>query len=112
MRKGSDRLTQAPLVNLFGRESKYSQHFNYYFNYRVCHRESGFDLHIRINLETSCEVLDTLENIDEGIVACPHVLGRLGETDITTCEPERERMARTERRTPIPENMSCAGGVA
>ena len=109
---GGEKLTQPPLVNLFGRESKGSQYFDHYFDYRLCQRGSAFDISIRVYLEAPCEVLDTLEDVDEGVVASPYVFGRLAYTDFTTDELERSKVRRTERRTPIAENITLAGGNA
>ena len=111
-RKVAEKLTQLPLVNLFRCESKHSQHFDQYLDYRLRHRRSVFNLPIGINLEAPCEVLDTFENIHKGIVACSHVLCRLADTDITTDELERSNVRRTERSIPIPEKITFAGGNA
>jgi hypothetical protein len=39
-------------------------------------------LGIRINLEPTQKVFNALEDVDKGIVAFPHVLGRLDDADI------------------------------
>jgi hypothetical protein len=67
IRRGAGRLTQAPLVDLFRRESKHSQHFDEYFNYRLCHGGSGLDF--RVDHEAPCEVLDAFKDVDKGIIA-------------------------------------------
>ena len=65
-----------------------------------------------INLEPAQKVFDAFEHINKGIVACPHVLGRLADGDIVTKQRERARVTRTERRTPIPERIGFEGGNA
>jgi hypothetical protein len=72
---GKQSLTQFSLVDSFGREGKHGQQFDHYIDNCLCHRGSG--QHLRINLESACEVFDAFKDVDEGIVAFPHVLGRL-----------------------------------
>jgi hypothetical protein len=72
---GEQSLTQISLVDSFGREGKHSQQFYHYIDNRLRHRRSG--QHLRMNLESACEVFDAFKDVDEGIVAFPHVLGRL-----------------------------------
>ena len=65
-----------------------------------------------INLEPAQKVSDAFEDINKGIVACLHVLGRLANADIITKQRERARVTRTERRTPIPARIGFEGGNA
>ena len=67
---------------------------------------------LSINLEPTRKVFDAFEDVDKGVVAFPHVLGRLANADIITKQRERARVTRTERRMPIPENICFAGGNA
>jgi hypothetical protein len=69
-------------------------------------------LDLSINLEPAQKVFDAFEDINKGIIAFPHVLGRLADADIIASQLERARVTRTERRTPIPENIGFAGGNA
>jgi hypothetical protein len=69
-------------------------------------------LDFRINLEATQKVFDAFEDINKGIVTCPHVLGRLADADVITKQRERARVTRTERRTPIPARIGFEGGNA
>jgi hypothetical protein len=69
-------------------------------------------LDLSINLEPAQKVFDAFEDINKGIVACLHVLGRLANADIITKQRERARVTRTERRTPIPAIIGFEGGNA
>jgi hypothetical protein len=89
MRKDVRRHTQPALVDLFRCEGKHAQHFDHYLNYRFCHRRKGLDL--RIDLESSCEILDAFKDVDEGIITFPRVLGRLTQVDIITSQLEGAR---------------------
>jgi hypothetical protein len=104
------RHTQPSLVDMFRRESEHGQYFDQYFNYHLCHGRCGLDF--SINLEPAQKVLDAFEDINKGIVACPHVLGRLANAGIITKRRERARVTRTERRTPIPAIIGFEGGNA
>ena len=104
------QLTQPSLVDLFRRQSEHTQQFYHYFNYHLCHRGCGLDL--SINYEPTEEVLDAFEDVYEGIVARPHILGRLAVADFITMQRERARITRTERRTPIPARIGFEGGNA
>jgi hypothetical protein len=75
-------LTQSSLVHFFGCESKHRQQFDYDFYDRLGHCGSRLDL--RINFKPACEVFDAFEDVDKGIVALPHVLGRLVERLLRT----------------------------
>jgi hypothetical protein len=69
-------------------------------------------LDLRINLEPTREIFDTFKDIEKGIVAFPHIFGRLADACIVMGWAERSRVTRTERRTPIPEKINFAGGNA
>jgi hypothetical protein len=67
---------------------------------------------LSINLEPAQKGFDAFEDINKGIVALPHVLGRLADADIITKQQERARVTRTERRTPIPVRIGFERGNA
>lgn len=69
-------------------------------------------MNVCINLESTQEIPDALEDVDKAIIAIPHVLGCLSDTGITVSWLERATVIHTERRTPIPEKMIFAGGNA
>ena len=91
------RRTQPSLVDLLRRESEHGQQFDRNLNHRFNHGGCEFDL--RINLETTCEVFDTFEDIDKGIIASPHVFGGLADAYIIigwTGQRDRESHSRKE----------------
>ena len=65
-----------------------------------------------IDLESTREVFDAFEDIDKGIIAFPHVFGRLANPYITIGQTERSIVMLTESRTPIPEKIIFTGGDA
>ena len=60
-------LTEPPLTNLLRRQGKHRQQFNHYLDYDISQHRSGRDH--RIDLETLEEIAQTLEEIQEGIIA-------------------------------------------
>jgi hypothetical protein len=66
-RIGCRELTQFPLVNLFGSESKHTQQLDHNFDYHLGHGRGGSDL--RVYFEPTQEVFDACEYVDEGIIA-------------------------------------------
>jgi len=71
-------------------------------------------LDLSIDHEPTEKVLDAFEDVYKGIVACPHILGRLAVRScrFITRQRERARITRTERRTPIPARIGFEGGNA
>jgi len=69
-------------------------------------------LDFSINFEPAQKGFDAFEDINKGIVAFPHVPGRLADVDIITKQQESARVTRTERRTPIPTRIGFEGGNA
>jgi len=78
--KDAARRTQPSLLDLFRRESEHGQQFDNNFDHRFNHSGCGLDL--RINLEPIGEIFDTFEDIEKGIVAFPHIFGRLADACI------------------------------
>jgi hypothetical protein len=82
VKKDSAIRTQPSLLDLFRRESEHGQQFDHNFDHRFNHGGCGSDL--RINLEPTREIFDTFKDIEKGIVAFPHVFGRLADACIIT----------------------------
>jgi hypothetical protein len=62
-----------------------------------------------MTLETPEKAFDPLKEIDEHALACIHILRRLkGAAFMTTYK--RSTRVLTKRRTPIPANITFAGG--
>ena len=80
-------LTQSSLVDLFCRQSKHDQQFDHDFDYHLCHRQCRSNL--GIDLESTGEVFNALEDVDKGVVAFSHVFGRLADANIINYEPTR-----------------------
>ena len=67
--------TEPSLVDLFSGKGEHGQQLDHDFDERLRHGRRRRDL--GIDLETPQEILDALKDVDEGIVAFPHILGRL-----------------------------------
>jgi len=80
MKKDAARRTQPSLLDLFCRQSKHRQQFDHNFDHRFNH--GGCESDLRINLQPVGEIFDTFEDIKKGIVAFPHVFGRLADAYI------------------------------
>jgi len=78
------QLTQSSLVDLFCRQGKHDQQFDHNFDHHLIHRRCRSDL--GIDLESTREVFNTLENVGKCIVAFSHVFGRLAGTNVTNYE--------------------------
>jgi hypothetical protein len=72
---GKDRLTEPSLIDLSGREGEDRQQFDHDLDYYFRHR--GRRRNLGINHEASEEILDAFKDVDEGVIARPHILGRL-----------------------------------
>jgi hypothetical protein len=93
---------------LFSRESEDRQDFDHNLDQYFCH--CGSRRNLSINHQTSKEILDAFKDVDEGVVACPHILGRLVDPDITKSQLEKAGIIHTERRIPMPAKIALAGG--
>jgi hypothetical protein len=93
---------------LFSREGEDRQDLDHdlgqYFGHCGCRRNLG------VNHETSEEILDAFKDVDEGVVACPHILGRLVDPDITKSQLGKVGRIHTESRIPMPAKIALAGG--
>jgi hypothetical protein len=63
-----------------------------------------------IGLKASKEILDALEYVGERILAGRNAFGCLGERDVRVVEAMGSRKILTERRMPIPVQITRAGG--
>ena len=61
-----------------------------------------------IDLETPEKRLDTLEDVDKGVSACSSILSCLKDESVTMTHTKLARVL-TERRIPIPANITFAG---
>src|SRR6266702_624395 len=77
----NDELTCSTLFHFFCGSRKDVQDLNYYLHHHVCHCRSWCDP--GINLKSSKEIFDTLEDIDKEVLACIDILSRLGTPDVT-----------------------------
>ena len=102
------RHTESSPFNLFSRKSKDRDYFNHYLENNLSHRGSG--LNLGINVEPSEEVFHAFEDVDQGIVTCLHVLGRLAVPNVTRKWEEIKRELRTDRRISILQKTAFAGG--
>ena len=73
-------LTQSSLVDLFCRQGKHYQQFDHDFDQHLCHRRCGSDL--GIDLESTGEVFNALEDIDKSVIAFSHVFGCLEDVNL------------------------------
>ena len=69
------RLTRSSLFHLLRHNRKDSKYLNHYLHHDVLH--SICRRHLNIFLESSEEILDTPEDIDERVLTCHDVLCRL-----------------------------------
>ena len=76
-----DRLTRSALLHFLCGRPEDIEHLDHYIYHRVRHRRSW--CHRGINLESSKEIFDALEDIDKDILACFDVLGRLRTSDVS-----------------------------
>jgi hypothetical protein len=63
-----------------------------------------------MTLETLEKALDPLKEIDEHALACIHILRSLKGAGFMITYIERSIRPLTKRRTPIPANITFAGG--
>jgi hypothetical protein len=97
-------------LNLFCRNSENRENLDHYLNDYVHHLWGR--RHLRIDLETSEKHLNALKNVDKNALACSSILGCLGDVGVRMANTKLLRRIRTERRTPIPENITVAGEKA
>jgi hypothetical protein len=95
---------------LFCCKGKNSDYFGHYLDDRLRDRGSGQNL--IVNAESSKEVFDAFEDIDQSIVTCPHILSRLTILNVTKSWAEITREIRTDNRISIAEKTAFAGGNA
>ena len=63
-----------------------------------------------MTLETLEKALDPLKEVDEHVLACIHILRRLKVPVLWLLILKGSARALTKRRTPIPANITFAGG--
>ena len=100
-----DQLTSPPLLNLRRYYRKNGENFHHDFQHDVDHRLRWWKC--CIGLKALEKVLNALEEIDEHLLACIDILGRLSNDGIMKPCILKSRL--TKRRTPIPAKITFAG---
>jgi hypothetical protein len=103
-----DELTPSPLFNLHCHNRKDREHFYHDFHHHVRHCLRWFCF--CMTLETLEKALDALKEIDEHVLARIHILCGLKGVGFMIAYIKRSARALTKRRTPIPANITFAGG--
>ena len=78
----TNQLTCSSQLHLLSHDPKYSEHLDHYFHDDILHRLRR--RHLGVFLETSEEILDAFEDVDQRIVAGNNVLCRLEGIGIRT----------------------------
>ena len=99
--------TRSALSHFLRRDREDVQHLDHDLYYDVLHRVCR--RHGYISLKTFEEVFDTLEEIDERILAGFNIFGRLIDFIVRITSTQRSKTMLTERSTPIPEKITDAG---
>ena len=102
-----DRLTRSALLNLLRGDGKNGKHLNNNLHNHVHHPGGRWQFDVRV--QPSEEVFYALENASECNSAGGIGLRRLRETSATARNIKESKIL-TERRTPIPVNITPAGG--
>ena len=90
------------------RKSKDSDYFRHYLDHHLGHRGSGRDL--GIDIESSEKILDTFEDIDQGVVTCVYILGRLVVPNVSRYWGEdNEENTHGEKDVDAREDRLCRG---
>jgi hypothetical protein len=101
------KLTCSSLLYLFCRDGQNRQYLHYDFGDHVHHRCSRWDL--RIGLQSSEKVFDTLEKVSKYTSTRFDILSRLRELDIRMRGKVKSKNMRTKSSTPIPAKTTLAG---
>ena len=101
------KLTGSPLFYLLCGDSENIQNFHHYLHDDIGHRLVWSDL--RIPLQTFEKVLDTFENVDQGLLRRVDILNRLTSFDVKLGLQRGVDGIQTWRRTPAPANITVAG---
>jgi hypothetical protein len=99
--------TESSQVNLFSCKGEDREQFEHYLDNFVRHHRSVRNR--GINPESSEDVLDAFKDIDQGVVTCPLMHGRLAILNVTRSGAEIMREIRTDRRIRIPEKTTLVG---
>lgn len=102
-----DELTSPPLLNLRRYYRKNGEYFHHDFQHDVDHRLGRWKF--CIGLKALEKVLDSLEEIDEHLLTCIDILGRLSNDGIMKPCISKSKKLLTKRRTPIPTKITFAG---
>ena len=102
-----DRLTLSSLLHLLRHNQKDSKYLNHYLHHDVLH--SICRRHLGIFFEPSEEILNSIEDINERILARSNILYRLCWFSIRKFQVWGDPKQSTERRTPAPAKITFAG---
>ena len=97
------------MFNLFGCDGKDAKHLNHNLHDRIRQSRGRWDLDI--GLQSSKDVLYALEEVNECSSTSTDTLSGLRYQDVTIARKEIMDML-TERRTPMPVNITPTGGYA
>lgn len=100
--------TELSLFDLSRRKGKDSDQSGHYLDKYLRHHRSGPKL--GIDAESSEEIFDAFEKIDQGVVTCPLMHGHLAILNVTRGGAEITREIRTDRRIRMPEKIAFVGG--
>ena len=100
-------LTHSTLFDLLCRNPKNSENLYHNLNNYILHFHG--QRHFRVDLETPEKHLNPLEYVDKSVLVRPSILSRLRDISVTTAHTKLLRRIHTERRRPIPANMTFAG---
>ena len=76
------KLTRSSLSYLLCSDSENIQYFNHYLNNDVRHRRRWWNL--GICLQAFEKVFDPFEDVDQGVLGCTDILGRLMSVDLNS----------------------------
>jgi hypothetical protein len=99
--------THSALFDPLRRNPKNTEDLYHNLNNYVLHFHGRRDF--RVDLETPEKHLNALEYVDKSVLVRPSILGRLRDKSVTMAHTKLLRNVHTERRRPIPANMTFAG---
>ena len=100
-------LTHSALLHLFRRDSENRDNLGHYLNHYFLHFRCR--IYFGKVLEAPEERFHLVKAVQKGLVACPNVLSCLGDKPLQCAHTRILMGVRTERRTPIPVKITCAG---
>jgi hypothetical protein len=102
-----EKLTHSALFDLLRSNPKNRQHLDQNLDDYIRHIHG--QRHFYIDHQTSEKHLNAFKYVDKSILARPGILSCLRDKGVTTAHMKLTRRVHTERRIPIPANMTLAG---